>query len=459
MYPDMERMDIRAYNRNQILVGHVLDELRKLPDESVQMVVTSPPFYALRDYSLPDVEWSDGWRGSFGLEPTPDLYIAHTVEICREIRRVLRGDGTLWWNLADSYATTPPGNKPSWETSGLHGARTSQKYQQTLERSVQQKRRSIPPSLKPKDLCLIPSRVALALQADGWYIRSLIVWAKPNPMPESCTDRPTKSYEHIIFASKSRNYFFDAEAVREKATYEGDCRGKRGDSRRGSECNAMYSESVTTGRNLRDVWTMTTSGFSYEFCAACKTPYSRGEYQALRMQDGKRVCRCGASDRWVSHFATFPEELPLRCIKAGTSEWGQCPKCGKPWGRDVEKEYDQHRQAGQWCERGQNTNGMARSPAMYEHGSATKITTTLGWSPRCKCEAGDPIPQVVLDPFLGSGKTAIAARKLNRDFIGVELNEDYAEMARQIIERETGGLFAAESATNAAEKATKEEPQ
>ena len=174
--------------------------LRALPDESVHCCVTSPPYWGLRDY---------GVEGQLGLEETPEQYVNNLVEVFREVRRVLREDGTLWLNLGDSYAGS---GKGAWE----NGKGQKESYTPTKD-SPQCKIPKTPSGLKPKDLVGIPWRVALALQADGWYLRSDIIWAKPNPMPESVTDRPTKAHEYIFLLSKSERYFYDAEAIKEKS--------------------------------------------------------------------------------------------------------------------------------------------------------------------------------------------------------------------------------------------------
>jgi DNA modification methylase len=176
---------------NQVIIhqGDCLDVIRTFPPESVHCCVTSPPYWGLRDY---------GCAGQIGLEPTPQEYVAKMVEVFAEVRRVLREDGTCWVNLGDSYASTPPGCKNGGvsQASTLHGVNgISATYRETLRQSVGQKRNTITGGLKPKDLCGIPWRVAFALQADGWYLRSDIIWHKPNPMPESVTDRPTKAHE------------------------------------------------------------------------------------------------------------------------------------------------------------------------------------------------------------------------------------------------------------------------
>lgn len=250
------------------------------------------------------------WSGCLGLEPTPELYVRHLVEVLRELKRVLRADGVLWLNLGDSYASTPPGNKnrglEKWATSGLHGAKISAKYAETLDRSAGQKRNTIAGDLKPKGLVGIPWMVAFALRADGWYLRSDIIWSKPNPMPESVTDRPTKSHEYIFLLSKSERYYYDQAAIKEPYTesslerYEYSAIGKSGKTsgpnyviKSNESINALGVTRSTAalkshehnvhpnGRNKRTVWTITTQ------------PYS------------------GA------HFATFPPELIKPCILAG----------------------------------------------------------------------------------------------------------------------------------------------
>ena len=272
------------------IICDVMDGLAQLADESVHCVVTSPPYWGLRDY---------GVEGQIGLEDTPEAYVAKMVEVFREVRRVLRPDGTCWLNLGDSYASSPPGNKTKGVSakSTLHGVNSDQ-YRDTLSKSVQTKRNTIVGGLKPKDLIGIPWRVAFALQADGWWLRSDIIWSKPNPMPESVTDRPTKAHEYVFLLTKSPRYFYDAEAIREPLKEGADhdrprayVDGERGVSSKGNtlpttEGRLKPMQSNPSGRNKRTVWTIATA------------PYSE------------------------AHFATFPPELPELCIKAG------CPKGG-----------------------------------------------------------------------------------------------------------------------------------
>lgn len=299
-----------------IIVGDALTELRKLPDESVQCCVTSPPYWGLRNY---------GVDGQLGLEPTIGAYIENMVAVFREVRRVLRDDGTLWLNVGDSYAA----NRGDGASS--IGAK------QATNAGANLGRLRVSDGLKPKDLCGIPWRLAFALQADGWWLRQDIIWSKPNPMPESVTDRCTKAHEYIFLLSKSERYAFDADAIAEPIGTEPNAqsrgpkdtpdRGPREGGNGGLHNMALrMRDGVETTRNKRSVWTVTTQGYS------------------------------------EAHFATFPPALIEPCILAG------CPVGG-----------------------------------------------------------------TVLDCFGGAGTTGLVADRLQRNSILIELNPQYAEMARKRI--------------------------
>jgi len=225
--------------RATIFVGDVRERLKNISDGSVQCVITSPPYWGLRDY---------GVDGQIGLEQTPEVYVDEMVSVFREVWRVIADDGVLWLNLGDSYAGS--GKGPAGNLGATHN-----------ERHMEHKHSAIvPEGLKPKDLVGIPWRVAFALQADGWYLRQDIIWAKPNPMPESVTDRCTKSHEYLFLLTKSPRYLFNNEILKEPAKYPYDDRGSRGDSRTGSRMNSMSGRTGET-RNKRSVWTIPTKPF------------------------------------------------------------------------------------------------------------------------------------------------------------------------------------------------------
>ena len=261
--------------RPEVLEGDVREVLKTLDDESVQCVVTSPPYWGLRDYGVDD---------QLGLEATPEEYVANMVSVFQEVKRVLRKDGTVWLNLGDSYFGGGRGKDGKYEVAYKSVENSKPDWSKVS-------------GLKPKDLIGIPWRVAFALQADGWYLRSDIIWNKPNPMPESIKDRPTKSHEYIFLLTKSKKYYYDNEAIKEPVQDSSIKRSMYGwDCDRPSTKNAsMGGEGIHTekmgsrfvdpnGRNKRTVWKMNTK------------PYKE------------------------AHFATFPEELPETCIKAGTKK-------------------------------------------------------------------------------------------------------------------------------------------
>jgi len=303
---------------NSIICGDALTELKKLPAESVDCCITSPPYWGLRDY---------GVFGQLGLEKTPEEYVAKMVEVFREVKRVLKKEGTCWLNLGDSYNGSGGAGyqfgdpkKPRIE----HFNNPNQKYK----------------GLKPKDLVGIPWHVAFALQADGWYLRQDIIWHKPNPMPESVTDRCTKSHEYIFLLAKSQKYYFDNEAIKEPAkdaeSYNG--RRKKTGGRRENEQADKYIKQnfggIKAGTlfekvNKRSVWRINTKSFK------------------------------------EAHFATFPEDLIVPMVLAG------CPLKG-----------------------------------------------------------------IVLDPFMGSGTTALVAKKLGRNYLGIELNPAYIKIANKRLAQE-----------------------
>ncbi len=409
--------------RDTIIQGDTLTVLKTLPDQLVDMIVTSPAYWDLRDYGVP---------GQFGLEPTINEYISNMTAVFEEVRRVLKDTGTLWLNIGDGYA----GNCSRASQGGRAGYGTPRE-------GVFEK---IPAGLKPKDLIGQPWRLAFALQAAGWYLRSDIIWHKPNPMPESVTDRPTKSHEYIFLLTKKAQYYYDAEAIKETSIYPNDDRKARsikmpdgwetgpgshgsihrngrqkGQKRYPTDTIAGIREGSATypTRNKRTVWTIATQ------------PYSE------------------------AHFATFPEKLVEPCIRAGTSERGNCAECGKPYVRLVENNrgIDSNgkcKGCGQSAlkhtvgEKNLSNDKQGINPPYFEYqGRLIKLcgnNKTIGWKPSCSCETEETTAPIVLDPFFGSGTVGLVAKKLNRDYIGIELNPEYIEMAEKRI-RGQMGLF------------------
>ena len=522
--------------------GDVRDVLARLPAESIHMVCTSPPYWGLRDYSLlPSVwggdphcahQWGNGipspgsrtvdskessglegapnqmrdampqsaychcgaWCGTLGLEPTPDLFVEHIVDVFREVWRVLRTDGTCWVNLGDSYAGSW-GNFGARE--GNQRSRISEHWHRGAYENADNGYRDKPPTadapgLKPKDLVMMPARVALALQAEGWWLRSAIIWDKPNPMPESVRDRPTTAHEYIWLLSKSgtstywthrdlpgtrttplpdyrwtdratgieyqtkpldwsddlidcpdcggageitytsgqaslfdgpptlvkicarcnhadaetpgqirrwkrvnlwrgHDYFYDADAVRDFSGdgWHSDKFAAKAPERHAGENRTVPGAQQAAGANARSVWHIATKGFS------------------------------------EAHFATFPEELPRRCILAGTSERGVCAQCGAPWERMVER-------TGHVNQR-EPAHAVNNCPTKTDSTGWAPVTRPMSqWQPSCACDAAT-VPATVLDPFAGSGTTLAVAQKLGRHSIGIDLSADYLKLAAKRI--------------------------
>jgi DNA modification methylase len=371
----------------RIISGDCIEGLRTLPDASAHCCVTSPPYWGLRDY---------GHDGQIGLESTPEAYVARMVEVFREVRRVLREDGTLWLNLGDSYA----GNAASGGKNSNDGGPA------VRVAGVPTKRGD---GIKPKDLCGIPWRVAFALQADGWWLRQDIIWHKPNPMPESVRDRCTKAHEYVFLLTKSERYYYDAEAVSEPSAYAGvqtndfsaSALGLRIKPSGNAVPGTVYTVKPT--RNRRSVWTVTTK------------PYS------------------GA------HFAVMPADLVEPCIKAGCPEQC-CSVCGKGWERVVERAANIHPGSSHAHESDmqkghaqRRADGKPAGTVMRERHEAGRAARTLGFAQACDCGATESTPGTVLDPFAGSGTTLAVAAELGRNAIGCELNPEYIALAERRI--------------------------
>ena len=513
-----------------------------LPDASVHMVVTSPPYWGLRDYGLGQWEGGDaecghkprqmvarsstlgggksstshqqeGWTSGrcghcgavqqtagIGLEATLGEWVENIVEVMREVRRVLRDDGTLWLNLGDSYAGSGKGRMADGTHSPSYGDK-----QGTNEGAVNGVLPKVFEDLPAKNLMGQPWRVAFALQDDGWILRSAIVWHKPNPMPESTTDRPTSSYEMVFLLGKIglpqfwthrdlqgqrraptpdyrwRDALTGIEFTDEPDAYTEDmipcpdCGGEGSITREAGqvsmfggvpamvkECAKCKGEGEIKRWKRSNLW----QGHDYFYDAeAVRTTYAKewtfenngkanregtAKYKAEGFNsaggfakgsgegngaNARNVWSIPTQGRPDAHFATFPDELPRRCILAGTSKHGVCGECGAPWARVVEKNEANHEAESGTKYGDQSTAGRLaklRQASRANGGEYAQQSKTTGWQPTCACDA-DVVPAIVLDPFVGSGTTVAVAQALGRRGVGLDLNPEYLNIAAKRI--------------------------
>lgn len=404
----------------QILQGDAETMLAWLDDNSVHCCVTSPPYYGLRDYKV---------DGQVGMEKTPEEYVKHLVGVFREVRRVLREDGTLWLNIGDSYSGSGRG------PTGHNGIGCQQDRQGFADPGA-----SVAPGCKAKDLIGIPWMLAFALRSDGWYLRSDIPWIKRNSMPSSVKDRPSSSIEHIFLFSKSKKYYYDYVATMQPSSesYNKDKR-PRGKIRQTVNANSKYPDEgqfkkqdhtgneTYTGFNAR----YEDSGTGLRYMRDSDF-FFRTWQGLLHNEDGEPMAMVVNPRGYKgAHFACFPVQLVEPMILAGTSEKGVCPVCGAPWVRDTEKTMPPLRQT--------VTNGPIGGHGLLGGNRFDNPITvaTTGWHPSCSCGIA-PISQdmcgvraTVLDPFSGSAATGVACQWHNRDYIGIELNPEYIALSHQ----------------------------
>ena len=445
-----------VYAATRILVGDCRETLRRLPDQSVHCVVTSPPYFALRDYGTGRWEGGDstchhktrrpataangstldggkattghqqeGYRQvcarcgarrvdrQIGLEASVDAYLDTLLAVFAEVRRVLRDDGTLWLDMGDSYAGSGKG------PTGAHGVG---------QHETRQGFHSPKPSAgKAKSLMLVPWRLLLALDAAGWTVRSVIAWCKAAPMPESVTDRPTSAWEPIFLLTKKPRYYYDAEAVRQPVAESTVNRGPADfGGAKGRDYQAAMSPDDPNFRHGAEQW-----GRTFDYAACSANGRNLWSYWVL-----------GPEPYPDAHFATFPTEIPRRAVLAGTSQKGVCPRCGKPWQRMTQDTPNYATfKAGRRGTEGYQSRGLeAGNRFGSETPSVARRLITTHWQPGCRCDAGGPVPATVLDPFGGAGTTALAANRLGRHAILCELNPRYAQMARERIVADLGLL-------------------
>lgn len=423
-------------------------DLSQIADGAVQCIVTSPPYWGLRAYAGDqDVEWPavtyrlnewtepitiPEWRGPLGLEPSPVAYIGHLILCLREWNRVVRSDGVCWVNLGDSYAGSwgDSGHRP--ERSGVPGHQREKSvafFDRKGHPQVNKPVTASVPGLKPKDLVGIPFLFALAARADGWWLRSSIPWIKRNGMPGSQGDRPTNSHEMWFMLTKSPTYYYDQEAIKMPISpaSKADGRTKRADRGTKGEYAAIDGNcGFDLGGRIRR-----TSDWFFDSMQAIMD----GANALLQDEDGEPLALVvNAQPYKEAHYAVFPERLIKPLILASTSEAGCCPSCGSPWRRQIEKP-DMKDRPTRKQDAKSNTDAVHVSNNWQDHPKSAgqeyqewrnaNPDVTTGWAPTCTCNAGDPEPCVVLDPFAGSGTTARVAIRLGLWAILADMSDEY----------------------------------
>jgi len=456
--------------RNSIAPGDAMTVLKTWPDKIVQLGITSPPYFGLRSYSTnPQIwggqadcehEWQkapprrnrkatdvvnmeskqaasvgtmhdlketdicskcSAWRGELGLEPTPELFLEHLVAIFREFKRVLRDDGVLIVNMGDSYWGGKGQSSQAWSTE-----HTDRGVIQGPQHQISGKGETRPTDMKSdtfkaKDLLMMPSRLAMALQADGWYLRSMIPWLKRNSMPESVTDRPSSAVEYLFILTKNARYYYDAEAVRIAFNYPDRKYNSDTSNHKTAKLNNRNAAGLHDGREQY--------GDPVRGRSRRNSDWFFESWQGLYVEDEEPLALVvNPQPMKAAHFATFPEKLVEPFIKACSSEKGQCAKCGSAWVRESESQTRFEGGSGKAGRSADDANANGKW-AGFQHGKNIKLgpvisTQTLGWRPSCSCNAG-VVPQIVCDIFMGAGTVAKVAIDNDRDYCGIELNADY----------------------------------
>ena len=395
----------------RIIIGDALEQLRGLPAESVQCVVTSPPYWGLRDY---------GVEGQLGLEKDPRDYIAAMVNVFAEVQRVLRRDGTLWLNMGDCYTDGGRGGDSGSVT--LTGGRRTQEE----SRVAVNWKGARPFGLGPKQLIGMPWRLAFALQEHGWILRSDVIWAKPNPMPESVNDRLTKAHEYVFLFSRSRRYYYDRRAIAEPQSANERTRRLR-EQREGLDRTYDLQRDKPHGQQPPGM------------TGVAKSAAARHRLAVLGTRNARTVWTITPRAFTEAHFATFPPALPERCILAGTSPRA-CELCGAAWrpiyskpvatggaGSGNKGRSYRHQRGGPESDTRRQAHSVPWQPA---------VSTVIDWRASCECSLSSGTSRcLVLDPFAGAGTTGLVADRLGRDSILIELSPEYAAM----IERRLAG--------------------
>jgi len=368
--------DINTWT-NDIHQGDARKTLSELPASSVHMVMTSPPYFGLRDY---------GEEGQIGLEDSLDEYIGELVDVFREVRRVLRPDGSAWLNLGDSYAQTGSGqSKGSYKESTDAPDPRGEKFSR-------------------KNKMLVPHRVAIALQDDGWVVRNDVTWVKPNPMPSSVKDRLNTTTQQVFHLTPKPDYWYDLDAIREEHAEVSHERMKQGATNHETTwgMNDDFDEDKLchpAGKNPGDVFEVTTKPFP------------------------------------EAHFAVYPPELCEKPIKA-TCPPTVCAACGSPYEREVERESIEdagRSDDAQYVQSGtrEEKDAHRQLGGNYQGALENRDVEMKGWQQTCDCDTDATEAGIALDPFAGAGTTALVAKDLGRRFVGIDLNDEYVAMAQK----------------------------
>lgn len=410
--------------RNKIILGDILSTLPMVADEQFDSIITSPPYYGVRDYTIAKTEWPEiiyeimpgfgpvtvpAETCCLGLEKNFVSYIGHLVHVFRLARRTLKKTGTLWVNMGDSHCSNGAsyGNGKSTLIGRRHGE---------FMGAAKRFKKMGGGGIKNKDLFGAPWALAFALRQDGWYLRIDNIWNKTNCQPESAKDRPTKAHEYIFLLSKSKKYYYDHVAIREELKDDTIARNIRAvgnnhkhlDGAPGQPPHSMKREKAngasgmtinSEGANKRSVWTIATAQFK------------------------------------GMHYAVFPIAIPDICIRASTSMHGNCAECGRPWRRVIEKKLVPTAKAGKKFviddrdfKADPNDQGSNRQKDGHKNGHIN-VYTTVGWEATCKCKCTQMVRPLVADIFGGAGTTGLAARNLKVDVTLFEISEKYSEMS------------------------------
>jgi DNA modification methylase len=448
---------------NQIFTGECREVMRRLIADGVkaQCVVTSPPYWGLRSYGTPAVEWADGWRGELGLEPSVFQYIDHMLEVFDLVREVLANDGVCFLNIGDTYITRPNGGIGENSTINGQGSQIAAR-----EARVRMGRRNRGP-LKMKDMALVPQRLAIALQESGWWVRQDIIWAKTNPMPGSYEDRFTTSHEYVWLLAKSERYYFDGEAVKEPSSPNSHARMARahggyaapGQDPHGGILAPRGNAGVNPkARSRKPAGWATGDGSHKDLIGRYPNPKQNDSFSAavvdlVGMRRKRDVWPLPTTPYSGSHYATFPEALVEPCILSGTSAHGHCPKCGAGWVRVMGEPLPAEGPGSGNKERKDRSEhgGIPVSHQNQAFGVPWQPTVpvTIGWTPSCDCSIRfscadvcvlQPVPAVVFDPFIGTGTVATVATRLGRHYLGCDLDTKNEQLQHDRLTGQTMGL-------------------